>query len=205
MMEHATGNLVGLPWAIEVAMSLSVARVLLCTVLCGMGVYVGATFARLGHSDDAMPTSASPPARVELKLPSPDLSPDEVVRLQVDALRAFLHDQSALNQCYVFASPTNRAVTGPLDRFGAMVQNANYGPLVRQTSALVGRPVIRDGQATVLVTVLDANRTVRGFRFFLSKQIDTQYRDCWMTDAVIPVQEQVPPAQEPAPSPVAAA
>jgi hypothetical protein len=152
-----------------------------------------------------MSTVISPPARVELKLPSPDLSPDEVVRLQVNALRAFQQDQSALNQCYVFASPANRAVTGPLDRFAAMVQNEIYSPLVRQTNALVGRPVIREGQATVLVTVLDASRTARCFRFFLSKQNDPQYRDCWMTDAVISVQEQVPPAREPAPSPVAAA
>jgi hypothetical protein len=96
-------------------------------------------------------------------------------------------------------------VTGPLDRFIAMVQNQVYRPLVRQTSALVGRPVIRDGQATVFVTVLDESRTTRGFRFFLSKQTDPQYLECWMTDAVIPASEQTPPEQEPVRSPVAAA
>jgi hypothetical protein len=186
-------------------MSYFVGRVLLCIVLCGIGAYVGATFARLSHSEYGITAAVSPPARAEMKLPSPNLSPEDVVRLQVDALRAFQRDPSAINQCYALASPANRAVTGPLDRFIAMVENAIYGSLVRQTGALVGRPVIRDGQATVFVTVLDANRTTHGFRFFLSKQTDPQYFDCWMTDAVIPAEEQAAPESAPAASPVAAA
>jgi hypothetical protein len=186
-------------------MSISIARVLLCTMLCGIGLYVGATFARLGDAEDAMQSSASPKTRPEIQLPSPNLSPNDVVRLQVDALRAFQRDRSAIKQCYAFASPANRAVTGPLDRFTAMVQNPIYSPLVSQTSALVGRPVIRDGQATVFVTVLDDSRTTRGYRFFLSKQTDPEFLECWMTDAVIPLPEQAPPEQEPADSPVAPA
>jgi hypothetical protein len=186
-------------------MSFLVARVLLCIVLGGIGIYVGVTLAQLDHPDDGAFAVTSPPAPTQIQRPSPDLSPDDVVRLQVDSLRAFQRDPSAINQCYAFASPANRAATGPLARFTAMVQNQNYRPLVRQTSALVGRAVIRDGQATVFVTVLDESRTTRGFRFFLSRQTDPQFLDCWMTDAVIPAPELAPPETEPAPSPVASA
>jgi hypothetical protein len=65
-----------------------------------------------------------------------------------------------------------------------------------QTSSLVGQAVIRGGQATVLVTVLDQKRTPHVFRFFLSKQTDPLYLDCWMTDAVILVEGQIQPEQD---------
>jgi hypothetical protein len=77
-----------------------------------------------------------------------------------------------------------------------MVQNPTYRALVEHTSALVGRPVIRGGQATVLVTLLDRNRNAHIFRFFLSKQTDPVLQDCWMTDAVIPAQEPFAPEQD---------
>jgi hypothetical protein len=128
-----------------------------------------------------------------------------VVRLQVGALRAFRDDKSAIHQCYVLASPANRAATGPLNRFIAMVQNPVYGALVLQTTALVGQAVIRGEQATVLVTVLDQSRTPHVFRFFLSKQTEPLHLDCWMTDAVIPVEAQMQPEADRTPLPTAAA
>jgi hypothetical protein len=184
-------------------MSVSFARVLVCLVLGGIGAYAGARYAQYLNWDASIPAAPSS-TRAEIQLPDPRLSPADVVRLQVNALRAFRNDESAISQCYVLASPANRAVTGPLGRFIAMVQNPQYRPLVAQSSALFGQPVIRGGQATVLVTVLDHSRTAHVFRFFLSKQTDPLYLDCWMTDAVIPAWGQVQ-EQDPAPSPVTAA
>ena len=143
-----------------------------------------------GASIDATLPSA---ARAEIQLPDPRLSPTDVVRLQVDALRAFRSDQSAIGQCYALASPGNRAVTGPLHAFSAMVQNPTYRSLVFQTTALVGQEVVRGRLATVLVTVLDEGHTPHSFRFFLSKQPDQPYVDCWMTDAVLPQHGQLQP------------
>jgi hypothetical protein len=181
-------------------MSFSLARVLTYLVMTGIGIYAGALGARWMDSPADFPVLSSSP-RAEIQLPDPRLSPADVVRLQVDALGAFRDDESAIRQCYVLASPSNRAVTGPLDRFTAMVQNATYGALVRQTSALVGQPVIRGGQATVLVTVLDQDRIAHVFRFFLTKQTDPKYLDCWMTDAVIPTPGPIPPPRDRAASP----
>ena len=179
-------------------MNVSLARILVCLVLGAVGAYAGAHYARYLNSDVSIPAAPSP-TRAEIQLPDPRLTPADVVRLQVDALRAFRNDESAISQCYVLASPANRAVTGPLDRFIAMVQNTQYRPLIVRSSALFGQPVIRGGQATVLVTVLDQSRTAHVFRFFLSKQTDPLYLDCWMTDAVIPAwgQSQPEPDHEP--------
>ena len=171
-------------------------RVLACLLLGGIGIVAGAAYARFMHAGANIAEAVSSPPRTEIQQPAPHLAPDEVVRLQVNALRAFRDDESAIHQCYVLASPANRAFTGPLDRFTAMVQNPQYGALVLQTNALVGQPVIRGDQATVLVTVLDQSRTPQVFRFFLTKQTDPLYRNCWMTDAVIPVEGQMQPERD---------
>jgi hypothetical protein len=186
-------------------MSFAGARVLVCLLLGGIGILAGVSYARFIHAGGSMPEAVSSAPRAEIQMPAPHLAPDDVVRLQVGALRAFRDDKAAIHQCYVLASPANRAATGPLNRFIAMVQNPAYGALVLQTSALVGQPVIRGEQATVLVTVLDQSRTPRVFRFFLSKQTEPLHRDCWMTDAVIPVEGQMQPEQDRPPLPTAAA
>ena len=115
-----------------------------CVLVAGRDRHCrGRSYARFMHSGANIAEAVSSPPRTEIQLPAPHLTPDEVVRLQVNALRAFRDDESAIHQCYVLASPANRAFTGPLDRFTAMVQNPTYGALVSQTNALVGQPVIR--------------------------------------------------------------
>jgi hypothetical protein len=50
--------------------------------------------------------------------PSPLLSPDEVVKIQVAALKDNDASNSGIELTFRFASPENRSTTGPLDRFG---------------------------------------------------------------------------------------
>jgi hypothetical protein len=186
-------------------MSFAGARVLVCLLLGGIGVLAGVAYARYMHPSTDTIEDASSSSRMKLQLPDPKLTPDDVVRLQVGALRMFRTDESAIKQCYVLASPANRAYTGPLHRFTAMVQNPVYGALVLQTSALVGQSVIRGSQATVLVTVLDQNRTPRVYRFFLSKQTEPPHVDCWMTDAVLPLDKPMQPERDHTPAPISTA
>jgi hypothetical protein len=186
-------------------MVISGPRVLICSLLGGVGIYIGVGCARLMDAGAGVDAPVPSAARAEIQLPDQRLSPAEVVRLQVDALRAFRSDESAISQCYALASPANRAVTGPLDRFSAMVHNPTYRSLVFQNDALVGQELVRGGQATVLVTVLDEHRTPHSFRFFLSKQTEQPYVDCWMTDAVLPQRGEVQPEPTQAPPSTAAA
>lgn len=122
-------------------------------------------------------------ARVEL--PRPSLSPTEVVELQLAGLADPSPDGVGILQCYCFASPGNKIVTGPLERFHQMVRSGNYQCLSRPRAVLVGEPIVQADVARVLVTVLDENWRVRAFTFVLSKQKEEPCRDCWMTDAVM--------------------
>ena len=60
--------------------------------------------------------------------PDPSLSPQDVVSIQIEALQ---HNDTpyvdrGIEVTFNFASPTNKRVTGPLERFKAMVRNSRW-------------------------------------------------------------------------------
>ena len=120
--------------------------------------------------------------------PSAHWRPEEVVRHQLAALRENGLGKEGIRRCYRFASPFNRAATGPFARFEAMVRSPPYDVMLHATETLVGRAVEQDGRAAVLVTMIDPAHSVHVFRFILSKQHEAPYEDCWMTDAVNNIQ-----------------
>lgn len=119
--------------------------------------------------------------------PSPRFSPEEVIGFQIRALSEEGDIQARIEGCYRFASPANREFTGPHDRFARMVQSPPYSALLNAKQFLVGRASRRNGEAHLLLTVVDRDGKLSLFRCFLSKQTNDEYADCWMTDAVVPV------------------
>ena len=76
--------------------------------------------------------------------PSPTLSPGQVVRIQLEALRNNDLDGQGIELCYRFASPANKASTGPLPRFARMLESGMYSVMLSyhqaayETMELVG-------------------------------------------------------------------
>jgi hypothetical protein len=122
----------------------------------------------------------------QVVLPSTELTPDAVVRLQLAGLSDDRGDGVGVLQCYAFASPANRAVTGPLDRFGKIVRQDAFECMARPQAMLIGRPQITDRIARVLVTMIDDQHRVHAFTFVLARQSEAPFKDCWMTEAVLP-------------------
>ena len=119
-----------------------------------------------------------------LLLPTTSIGPRQVVETQMRALSAYAKDQSSIHQVFAFASPANRAVTGPIDRFEIMILHNNYRSLLGG-QYLIGEAVIIDDYATVLVSSIGEDGTMTAYRFYLSKQKD-EFVGCWMTDGVFP-------------------
>ena len=133
-----------------------------------------------------------------MTIPHSSQTPIDVVSLQLQALA---HDDLAYGsmQCMLFASPKNRAATGPLLDFGEMIHSPPYDILREPDHLLIGEPEYRGKQARVLVTVL-RNAEMRAFWWELSRYAivshpGTDHLDleipaaekpelCWMTDAV---------------------
>ncbi|MEL6615366.1 MAG: DUF4864 domain-containing protein [Bacteroidota bacterium] len=116
--------------------------------------------------------------------PSPDLTPQEVIQLQVEALQ--VGDDEGIETAFRFASPGNRATTGPLDRFTRMVREG-YGDMLGFERAEFGRMVVEGDEAVQRVTLIQPDGRRTAYLFALSKQSGGPYADCWMTDAVMPV------------------
>jgi hypothetical protein len=119
--------------------------------------------------------------------PIPELSPDQVVKIQLKALRENdrLGEDSGIEGAYNFASPANREFTGPLERFARMVRNPLYSPMLNHKSARFEPVRIFGDQAEQRVTLIDANGQEAVYLFQLSRQFDNGYMGCWMTDGVI--------------------
>jgi hypothetical protein len=158
--------------------------VLIALALVGIAAVV--LLAPGGPGERVVKSSAPAPA-TRPSAPDPALSPAEAVTAVLAALRDNHADSDdGIRTTFRFASPTNQAVTGPVDRFIAMVKRPPYGALVNHRAASV-RPIESDGRhAAMLVTVIDRDGRRAYYLWVLSKQADGALKDCWMTDGVSP-------------------
>jgi Domain of unknown function (DUF4864) len=118
--------------------------------------------------------------------PNPDFSPREVVEIQLDALRrnGELGYDKGIAMAFRFASPANREVTGPLERFVELLKNPLYRPMLDHSSAQFG-PVHFDCEGAVArlqIVLFGRMGEVAAYDFTLSKDENT---DCWLTDGVM--------------------
>jgi hypothetical protein len=134
----------------------------------------------------AATVSTAPAWQSGNRAPSPGLAPSAVVRIQVEALR----NNSLLNEgivlTYRFASPGNKRFTGPLERFLEMLRSAPYDRLLNHRSADYGPLVVSDNEARQIVIITDRKGDETAYHWVLSRQSEGEFRDCWMTSAVIP-------------------
>jgi hypothetical protein len=117
--------------------------------------------------------------------PSPDLTPRQVVHIQLNALRRNdeLCPDGGIAIAFRFASEANRRVTGPLERFAGMLRNPLYGPMIEHVSAEFGPTHVDGSVARVQVVLFGRGGEVAAYDFTLSKDDDTR---CWLTDSVMP-------------------
>jgi hypothetical protein len=127
--------------------------------------------------------------------PSAALAPEAVVRIQVEAMGR--NDDPApdagIATAFRFASPGNRAATGPLARFAAMVHGPAYRDLLDFERAAYGDLHVAGDRAAQRVTLTRADGREVRYVFTLSRQRGGAYDGCWMTDGVAP--EAMPDAR----------
>lgn len=120
--------------------------------------------------------------------PNPALSPGEVVRIQLLALKRndVPYANAGIELTYRFASPANKAATGPLDRFVQLLQTPMYASMLnfREAEYLAVDQMGEYAEQRVILTARDGVRV--GYLFSLSRQREGAYQNCWMTDSVVP-------------------
>jgi hypothetical protein len=124
----------------------------------------------------------------KLRSPSPDYGPEEVIKVQLDAMKDNDNpfDDSGIETAFNFASEKNRQATGPLPRFKKMVHNKRYSMLLNHDKAEF-EEIERDGDtATQTVDVYKDGECVR-YRFEVELQEDGENEGCWTTNSVLRV------------------
>ncbi len=118
--------------------------------------------------------------------PDPSLSPEDVVSIQIEALQHndTPHEDRGIEVTFNFASPTNKRVTGPLERFKVMVRSPVYGPMIDHRGAQYENVRVEGDLALVDVILLSNDGQDHGYRFRLSRQHGNEYEGSWMTDSV---------------------
>jgi len=115
--------------------------------------------------------------------PHPCIAPKDVVLLQLEALRC-----NEVQHCYKFASMANRSVTGPYNRFAAMIRYY-YSCLIGFHKVAVVQVTPSD-ESLYKVSVFDSSSAVlpNVFLWQLGKTLThtthPELDNCWMTDGV---------------------
>jgi hypothetical protein len=127
------------------------------------------------------------PRPAQLPDPSPDLSPREVVMIQLEALQNndLYAQNGGIRRVFDYASPGNRSFTGPVERFIELVKNPLYKPLIGFQRATIGGILILGDHAQVRVELVDAQGKSVRYVWSLSRQAEMPYANCWMTDGVM--------------------
>jgi len=142
------------------------------------GIRGDESFLNTGHSQENV--------RVDLTLaPHPTLAPDDVVRIQLEALQHNGRRNRGIELTFRFASPANRSNTGPIERFQAIIKSPLYRPMLNSLSVEYEPVEIRGEVARQRVSLIGKSGKKFIYVFYLSKQFDEPYSNCWMTDAVI--------------------
>ncbi len=135
-------------------------------------------------------SSASAPS------PNIELTPDQVVVIVVDALKHNdpTKDDDGIATVFEFASPGNRAMTGPLERFTQMIKRG-FSDMLNHFDSSYGEMEISNNKALQSVWLTSRAGVETGYVFQLGRQIGGEYDGMWMTESVWPIGNRNPKGQ----------
>ena len=123
----------------------------------------------------------------ELQKPTPDITPEDVVKIQLSSLMN--NNQPYLNagieQTWEFAHPSNRAFTGPIQRFTRMMYAPSYAVMLDHKKHDIIEVKLENNIAYFFIELTSLDGKMFGFKWTLEKvKKEGAFKDCWMTTAV---------------------
>ena len=129
------------------------------------------------------------PATSEVLIsPQPQIDPKNVIKIQLQALQQNDNpiNDAGIVQTWAFAHPSNRLMTGPIERFTLMMKSENYKNILYHRNHKI-EPVFKTNirsQFAVTITTLDDKKMT--FKWELEKVQSGQFSGSWMTTSVSP-------------------
>ena len=119
--------------------------------------------------------------------PKKNISPKEVVKIQLNALMKndSPYKDRGILQTWEFAHPNNQRYTGPIERFKTMLKGNSYAMLLNHQQSEVIEIFKNDNVATYEVTILGSDKNYFKFKWQVEKNaLDGPTKDCWLTTGV---------------------
>jgi len=135
--------------------------------------------------------STAPPADApDLPRPSAELQPADVVQIVIDALARndYPFPDAGIATTFNFASPANRAQTGPLERFVKLVKGPVFGKMIDHRDSTLSKVILEGDKALCLVQIVGEKNETLYFAFRLGLQHDGDHAGMWLTEAVWPLE-----------------
>lgn len=121
--------------------------------------------------------------------PSTTITPQEVVKTVIDALRTNDATNNGIATVYCFASPGNKSHTGPLERFTNMITRG-YSEMLNHAYSYFDEMIIENDTATQAAWLVARDGREYGYMFTIGRQTEGEYANMWMTEAVFPLRRQ---------------
>ena len=123
----------------------------------------------------------------ELLKPTPEINPEEVVKIQLSSLmnnnEPYLN--AGIEQTWEFAHPSNRAFTGPIQRFTQMMYAPSYAVMLDHKKHDIFKVKLEDNIAYFFIELTSVDGKMFGFKWTLEKvKEEGVFKNCWMTTAV---------------------
>ena len=123
----------------------------------------------------------------ELLKPTPEINPEEVVKIQLSSLmnnnEPYLN--AGIEQTWEFAHPSNRAFTGPIQRFTQMMYAPSYAVMLDHKKHDIIEVKLDKNIAYFFIELTSIDGKMFGFKWTLEKvKEEGGFNDCWMTTAV---------------------
>ncbi len=119
--------------------------------------------------------------------PSPDLSAEDVVSIQLKALSESENNpdtNSGVARIWAFAHPANRAATGPLPRFTLMLKSPSYKDLIGHRAHHLRQISMTEDKAHFAIKITSSDGDLLGYSWHLAKVKSGTYQGMWMTTGV---------------------
>ena len=123
----------------------------------------------------------------EIKKPTPEINPEDVVKIQLSSLmnnnEPYLN--AGIEQTWEFAHPSNRAFTGPIQRFTQMMYAPSYAVMLDHKKHDIIEVKLDKNIAYFFIELTSTDGKIFGFKWTLEKvKEEGGFKDCWMTTAV---------------------
>ena len=120
----------------------------------------------------------------EIINPNEKLSPYDVVKIQLEALKNNDKDDEGIKQTWLFAHPENKKSTGPYERFRIMIYGAQYKSLLNHSSHKINLIMNTPNKHIFKIEILAKDKQLLFYEWHVQKASEENCNNCWFTSAV---------------------